>query len=169
MIYATPLSSPRGKYNSRVQASLAAAGLVLTTLLAAAQTRPLWREAPEYLQPFAPAGERASSYRAFVSDADIDTVLRESGLEAAASSGMWRPAPTAPADAFGQAGRYDRFAVARLYGSTRARVARGVTMAADGTREYWTLVSPHPDPALRRLERGTLLLVLRYDGAVSGR
>jgi hypothetical protein len=169
MIYATPLSSPRGKYNPRVRAGLAAAGLVLMALAAAGQTRPQWREAPEYLQPFAPAGDRASRYRAFVSDADIETVLKDSGLAGTSSSGMWIPVPTTPADAFGQAGRYDRSAVARLYGSMRARVARGVTMAPDGTREYWTLVSPHPDPALRRLERGTLLLVLRYDGAVSDR
>jgi hypothetical protein len=39
----------------------------------------------------------------------------------------------------------------------------------DGTREFWTLISPHPDAALERLEGGTLLLVLRYDGGDPGR
>ena len=139
------------------------------TMLAAAQSRPQWREAPEYLRPFAPAGDRASSYRAFVSAADLDTALTELGLATMPSSGMWTPLPTAPGDAFGQAGRYDRSAVARLYGSLRPRVARGITAGFDGTREYWTLISPHPDSTLRRLERGTLLLVLRYDGANSRR
>ena len=142
---------------------------MLTTIVAAGQSRPQWRETPDYLRPFAPAGDRASHYRAFVSPVDIETVLEELGVAPEPSSGMWTPAPTAPADAFGQAGRYDRSALARLYGSTRARVARGVTVAADGAREYWTLISPHPDPTLRRLEPGTLLLVLRYDGAISNR
>jgi hypothetical protein len=58
--------------------------------------------------------------------------------------------------------------MARLYGSTRARVARGTTFV-DGVWEFWTLISPHPDAGLRRLEPGTLLLVLRYDRAEPGR
>jgi hypothetical protein len=35
-------------------------------------------------------------------------------------------------------------------------------VAGDGrTLEAWTLVSPYPDPSLMRLERGTLILVVR--------
>ena len=45
---------------------------------------------------------------------------------------------------------------------------RGTTVA-DGVREFWTLISPHPDAGLRRLEPGTLLVVLRYDRATPGR
>ena len=168
MIYATRLSLPRGKYNSRVRAALVAAGLAVITVWPAAQSPSEWREAPEYLRTFAPAGERASAYRALVSRDTLDAVLTEFGVAGAPPSGMWAPVSTPPLDAFGQAGRYDRSAVTRLYGSARPRVARGVTVT-DGAREVWTLISPHPDATLRRLEPGTLLLVLRYDRANSDR
>ena len=125
---------------------------------------PQWREAAEYLRLFAPAGPRAGAYRIFVSPDDLDTALARLNVASAARpDGMWTPRQAAPLDAFGQAGAYDRSRVVRLYGSTRARVARG-TAVVDGTREFWTLISPHPDAVLRRLEAGTLLLVLRYDG-----
>ena len=124
---------------------------------------PEWREAPEYLRPFAPAGPRAGAYRIFVSPDDLDTVLARLNVAPPARPGMWSPRPAAPLDAFGQAGAYDRSSVVRLYGATRPRVARG-TAVVEGAREFWTLISPHPDAALRRLEEGTLLLVLRYDG-----
>src|SRR5918993_2031411 len=76
MIYATPVSSPRGKYNSAFRTSMATAALVMFVLSAAAGQRvPQWREAPEYLRQFAPAGARAAAYRVFVSSDDLDTAL----------------------------------------------------------------------------------------------
>jgi hypothetical protein len=129
---------------------------------------PQWREAPEYLRQFAPAGARAAAYRIFVSSDDIDTALSRLNIEPASPDGPWVPRPVAPLDAFGQGGRYDRSRVARLYGSSRPRVARGTT-AVEGVTEFWTLISPHPDAGLVRFEPGTLLLVLRYDGADPGR
>ena len=65
-----------------------------------------------------------------------------------------------PFDAFGRTGGYNRWQLAGLYRSRRARVARGPRVAT-GTRKSWTLVSPYPDPALRRLESGTLIVVVR--------
>ena len=178
MIYATQVSSLRRKYNSALRAVLATAALVALSMPSApahrlSQHLPQrlpqrllqWREAPEYLPQFAPAGPRARAYRIFASPDDLETALDRLNLP---PDGTWAPRPAAPVDAFGQAGAYDRSRVARLYGGTRPRVARGTTVV-DGTREFWTLVSPHPDAALRRLETGTLLLVLRYDGGDPGR
>jgi hypothetical protein len=164
MIYATRLSSPRGKYNPAFRAIFAAfVAAVGVAAAGAAQPAPLWRDAPEHLAAFGPAGARRSLYRAFVAAGDLDTVLRHLDLGSGSLDG-WTPTPVAPADAFGQAGTYDRSALARVYGSLRPRVARGITVV-EGRQEYWTLISPHPDAALRRLEKGTLLLVLRYDPA----
>ena len=62
-----------------------------------------------------------------------------------------------PFDAFGAAGAYDRLAVARLYGGTRARVARVWSRGPVGF-ESVTLISPFPDPSLIRLQSGTLVI-----------
>ena len=58
-------------------------------------------------------------------------------------------------DAFGDAGAYDRAALARLYGGTRVRVARGWTRTGDRF-ESITRLSPYPDASLTRLLPGTL-------------
>ncbi|MBI3047911.1 MAG: hypothetical protein HYY76_06325 [Acidobacteria bacterium] len=146
--------------------------VVLLVAVAAPSAQPAgaWREAPEFLPLFAPAGARGAAYRAYVSPADLDAVLRGLAADPALLRvpGAWRPLPLLPADAFGQTGRYDRGRLLRLYGATRARVARGACLQNGRVREAWTLISPHPDPELRRLERGTLLLVLRYDGPKDG-
>ena len=74
--------------------------------------------------------------------------------------GAWEPQALTPFDAFGRTGGYNRWQLAGLYGSRRARVARGPRVS-DGHSEAWTLVTPYPDPALRRLESGTLIVVVR--------
>jgi len=137
--------------------------LLLSGIPASAQVGAPWRAAPGYLALFAPADGRAGAYRAYVSPLDLDRVLR--GLEADRSliqaPGAWRARPLPPADAFGQAGRYGRWALARLYGAQQPRVARGSRAEGGRVVESWTLVSPYPDTALRGLQAGTLLLVLR--------
>ena len=60
-------------------------------------------------------------------------------------------------DAFGTAGAYNRAALARLFGGRRTRVARGWTRRGDRF-EAVTLISPHPDKTLSRLEPGTLVV-----------
>jgi hypothetical protein len=71
----------------------------------------------------------------------------------------WKMETLDPLDAFGAAGAYDRSAVARLYGGRRAIVARG-WLQENGRFEALTLISPHPDAALRALNPGTL--IIRY-------
>ena len=137
--------------------------LLLSGMCATAQVGEPWRDAPAYLPLFAPAGARGAAYRIFVSPVDLDTTLRR--LEADGSlvraPGAWQPRPALPLDAFGQAGRYDRSALARVYGARQPRVARGARMENGRVVESWTLIAPYPDTALRGLEAGTLLVVLR--------
>jgi hypothetical protein len=122
-----------------------------------------WREAPEYLPLLAPAGIRQRAYSVYVSPLDLETTLRQLDSEAALvrAPGAWQARPTLPWDAFGQAGGYDRSAMARVYGARQRRVARGARMEDFRVVESWTLVGPYPDPTLRRLETGTILIVLR--------
>jgi len=122
----------------------------------------LWREAPEYRLLVAPAGPRAAAFRTFVSPLDLEAVLARLDQTPGLLSppGAWQPRPASAADAFGQAGRYDRWKLARLFGARRPQVARGPRAANGQVTEAWTLISPHPDPALERLEPGTLLIVL---------
>lgn len=148
---------------NRTTAALTMLVLVAGAAGAGSQPASTWRDAPEFLPLFAPAGARASTYRTYVSRVDLETALR--GLDGdpalLRTPGGWQPRGLLPADAFGQAGRYDRWRVARLYGAERARVARGARLAGGRVVEAWTLISPYPDARVRRLERGTLLVVVR--------
>jgi hypothetical protein len=62
-------------------------------------------------------------------------------------------------DAFGSGGTYNRFALIRLYGGVRVRVARGWRESADRF-ESVTILSPYPDAALARLNDGTMIITL---------
>jgi hypothetical protein len=62
-------------------------------------------------------------------------------------------------DAFSTAGTYKRSALARLYGGTRVRVARGWSASTDRV-ESITLLSPFPDQSLTRLLPGTMAIRL---------
>ena len=98
-----------------------------------------------------------------VTDDGLEAVLRQLDGDRALlrTPGAWEIRELAPADAFGTAGAYNRLQVARLYGAERARVSRGARTENGHTVESWTLISPYPDATLQRLERGTLLVVLR--------
>jgi hypothetical protein len=62
-----------------------------------------------------------------------------------------------PFDAFGGAGPYDRFAVARLYLGVRPHVAHS-WIPHDTELESDTFISPYPDPTFTRLLPGTLVI-----------
>jgi len=140
-----------------------ASALLLVCVLGCTELRSAeaWREAPEYLDLFAPRAHR-QAYRAYVSPLGLDDTLRLLLADPAVEHppGAWMPQSLTPFDAFGQTGSYNRWKLAGLYGNRRARVARGPRV--DGGRaESWMLVAPYPDPALQRLEPGTLILVLQ--------
>ena len=90
-------------------------------------------------------------------------------LAVVASPGMTIEAVEA-LNAFGTAGPYDRFAVARLYGGRRVQIARGWTELG-GQIEARTLISPYPDATLARLLPGTMIIkfTLARDSTASGR
>jgi hypothetical protein len=132
--------------------------------LAGAQPAPPapWREAPEFRPLVAPAGPRGDAFRTFVSPLDLATVLAQIGTTPGLLSppGAWQPRAVGALDAFGHAARVEPWKVARLFGARRAQVARGPRGADGHVTEAWTLISPYPDPAIERLQPGTLLIVL---------
>jgi hypothetical protein len=71
----------------------------------------------------------------------------------------WRIEALAPLDAFGDAGSFNKAAVARLYRGRRPTVAHG-WVEENGRLVAITLVSPYPNRQLRALEPGTL--IIRY-------
>jgi hypothetical protein len=125
-----------------------------------------WRDAPEYVRLFAPQAER-EAYRAYVSPLGLDAILGQISGDPAFlhPPGAWTPQAMIPYDAFGLSGGYNRWKVAGLYRSRRARVARGPRLD-QGQAESWTLIAPYPDAALQRLEPGTLIIVLRIPSDV---
>lgn len=110
---------------------------------------------------FAPAAHR-EAYRAAVSPLGLDAVLEALAADPALlrSPGAWTARAHLPADAFGRSRPYDRWTLARLYGSRQPRVARGARTDGGRVIESWTLVSPYPTADLARLDEGTLLIVL---------
>ena len=144
-----------------------AAALVLWTAAASAtaqmpQAPGAWREAPAYAALFGPAGPRAKAYRFYVSPLPLAKVLEQLATDPSLlrPPGAWMSELFLPADTFGETGRYDRAKLARLYGATRAAVARGPRGEGGRPSESWTLVSPYPALDMSRLEPGTLLIVL---------
>jgi len=156
--------------------------LCLAGRVVAAQAPPGdWREAREYLPLFAPAGARARAYHIYVTPLDLQAVLKQVGADPLTlhPPGSWLPVAQLPSDAFGQTGGYDRSMLARLYGSARATVSRGprgpagpstglgagpsTGLGAGRPSEIWTLISPYPSGDMRRLEPGTLLIVMNLE------
>jgi len=121
-----------------------------------------WQEAPAFVALFVPRLYR-EAYRAFVSPLGLDAALRVVASDAHSlhPPGAWTPRRENPADAFGAGGPYDRWKLARVFGSQQPEVARGPRGEHGLVDESWTLVSPYPSPDLSRLEPGTLLIVVR--------
>jgi hypothetical protein len=149
---------------------IAAFTLAAAVLAAAASAAPVppagpWRAAPAYVGLFAPPSARAA-YEAWTTPTSIDAVLRalEGDPLLLHPPGAWQAQALIASDVFGDGGGYDRRRLARVYGATRARVARGPRGADGRVDESWLLVSPYPDPSLQRLEPGTLLIILRVPG-----
>jgi hypothetical protein len=114
-----------------------------------------WTESPLHRPLFTPARVPEGTYRTYVTSRSLEDVARELGFGFETVVAL---------DAFGQSGGYNRWALAQLYGAKRARVARGPRLENGLVVEAWTLISPYPDPSLKRLEPGTLLIVLNLRG-----
>jgi hypothetical protein len=107
---------------------------------------------------FTPLHPRVGRYEVCVTTDSIEEVIADRSADGARH--VYSSIETLEAlEAFGAAGRYDRFAVARLYGGRRVRVAHG--WREDGDRfESITFVSPHPDASLTQLMPGTMTIKL---------
>ncbi len=141
----------------------AIAATLLSIPGAAAPPDPPWRAAPEYLPLITAAQAPPGTYAVYTSPRPIAEALRalERDPGRLHAPGAWTPQPLVALDAFGKTGSYNRWALARLYGARPARIARGPHGADGRVEESWTLISPYPDPAMRELHEGTLLVVLR--------
>jgi hypothetical protein len=102
---------------------------------------------PAFAMLFAPASPRLGSYEVCSTTEALTAIVPPE----------WRVEATVPLDAFGTAGRYDRSALARLYGGRRPMVARGWIQQGNQF-ESVTVISPHPDVTLSRLLPGTLVI-----------
>jgi hypothetical protein len=110
---------------------------------------------PALTRLFTPAAPRLGRYEVCI------TAETPEGVAASAPGTDWAPAETLePSDAFGTAGAYDPWSLARLYRGRRVRVIRGWSRTRDGF-ESVTLLSPHPDATLTRLLGGTMIITWR--------
>ena len=138
--------------------------IALIALLAAvpASAAVSWQNAAEYVNLFTPVGH-GHSYGIAVTPAGLDEVLEELGADQTLvrTPGAWTVRFESATDVFGTAGRYNRWLLARLYGSRQVRVARGARADRGRVVEAWTLVSPYPSADLRTLHPGTMRLILK--------
>jgi hypothetical protein len=104
----------------------------------------------------APPGTYAV-YRVTTPIADLAAALR--ARDAAPAPGAWSATRPESHDAFGQAGLYDRYRLAQLFGGRRLTVVRG-SLRRQGLLRAYTLISPYPDPSLTRIESGTMVIVV---------
>lgn len=89
--------------------------------------------------------------------ADLTAALK--ACDPAPAAGAWQVTRLEAHEAFGQAGIYDRLRLAQLFGGKRLDVVRG-SLARDGARDGYTLISPYPDASLTAVNPGTLVIVL---------
>ena len=142
-----------------VMAATVAAALAAGVLVNAQSNRdrPDASCAPAYAGLFAPLQPRLGRPPAVLPWTSRYEVCTSSEPLTALAQADWTIEATAPLDAFGAAGTYDRAKVARLYGGRWPRVARG-WRRSEGQLESITLVSPYPNATLTRLEPGTLII-----------
>jgi hypothetical protein len=112
---------------------------------------------PSLLTLFTPPRPAQGQYEVCTSQGSLEQSLVDGG---SAGVHFGEIEALEPFDAFGSAGAYDRFAVARLYGGTRVRVARGWRISGDRF-ESITLLSPYPDTAMQHLNAGTMTITFR--------
>jgi hypothetical protein len=105
---------------------------------------------------FIPAHPRLGHYEVFATSGSLTDAVEEEKRAEPDSTG-WNVEDDSPIDAFGSAGDYDRAALSQLFGGRQARVARAV-IQENGRVVALTLISPYPEPDLRRLNPGTLII-----------
>jgi hypothetical protein len=115
---------------------------------------------PALTRLFTPLSAPSGEYAVYQVERPIQAVADAlKAQDPAPAPGAWAATRPEPHDAFGQAGLYDRYRLAQLFGGRRLTVIRGSLRRGPVQRAY-TLISPYPDPTLTTIERGTMVIVL---------
>jgi hypothetical protein len=156
-------------YNAFVRWQAAVAALAVTLVGAAGvlarETPDLGRRDRALERQFTPIAAPDGAYVVSTVDTPIAQLAAElKSLDAAPAPGAWQLTHPEAHEAFGQAGLYDRFQLAELFGGERLSVVRG-SLAVGGYRTAYTLISPHPDGTLSRIVQGTMVIQVRIGTA----
>jgi hypothetical protein len=122
-----------------------------------------------YRELFTPSSSPPGTFAVYRSAEPITTLAaRLRALDLNPAAGAWEVEKTGVIDAFGAEGPYDKGRLARLFGGSSPRAARGALVTPPG-RVAVALVSPYPDLAITSLQQGTLVIVTRLPGGAGGR
>ena len=105
---------------------------------------------------FVPPRPQLGHYEVFATSDSLPAAI-EAEMKAEPDASGWHVEEASPLDAFGSAGNYDRAALSKLFGGRPASVARAM-IQRNGRVVALTLISPYPDPDMRRLDPGTLII-----------
>lgn len=114
-----------------------------------------------YRELFTPSSSPPGTFAVYRSAEDLTSLAaRLRALDAHPAAGAWDVEKTGVFDAFGAEGPYDKGRLARLFGGSSPRAARG-SLVMPPARVAVALISPYPDLAITSLQRGTLVIVTR--------
>jgi hypothetical protein len=120
----------------------------------------LGRVDPALTRLFTPVSVPPGTYAVYQVHRPIEALAASlRALDPDPAPGAWAATRPEAHDAFGQAGLYDPFRLAQLFGGRRVTVVRG-SLAGPGSVRAYTLISPYPDPTLSRIEPDTMVIVL---------
>ena len=155
-------------YNACVRGRAAVAALVVVLGaggVPARGTPDLGKRDRALERQFTPLAALDGAYVVSTVDTPIMQLAAElRGLDPSPAPGAWQITHPEAHEAFGQAGLYDRFALAELFGGQRLSVVRG-SLAVGGYRTAYTLIAPHPDGTLSRVVHGTMVIQVRVGAA----
>ena len=114
-----------------------------------------------YRELFTPSSSPSSTFAVYRSADELTSLAaRLRALDTHPAPGAWEAEKTGVFDAFGAEGPYDKGRLARLFGGSSPRAARG-SLVMPPARVAVALISPYPDLAITSLQQGTLVIVTR--------
>jgi hypothetical protein len=115
---------------------------------------------PAHVALFAPPA-RASQYTFLTTSEPIEAVIDHyRRAHPSPDRRSWTLQRSGILDVFDTAALYDRSRLARLYRGQAVRVARGPIIENGSVTHAVLLLSPYPEPDLKRLNPGTLVMVV---------
>lgn len=143
------MSRPSGDYNAGIPP------LLLLALVTAAS--------PAHVSLFAPPS-RAGQFSFLTTTETIETAAAHyRATYPSPDRRSWVIQKISPLQVFDTAAQYDRAALARLYGGENPRIARGPIIENGAVTQVVLLLSPYPEPDLKHLNPGTLIMLRRLE------